>query len=295
MLDNLYDVYETCRHERLTFPPFPLAANTGNEAKKEVSWEKTIELLYTHGIEGHAKFIAPLDHEQENYGDLLIAYNNMRWALIEFKKNNEDRSKERKKYVSTNPEKYLKYKDKSWIEVKHEKKMFETIVEGVRLGQISMHAADWRGVNPEPHFFIFSPKPSQRIRRFEDLEASLYWGAWTEKLQAGVKRQLRYIPIGVQDIPEASATYADFVRYAACIKLAKSGKFPLAADADGDGNGDGAQLEDLSLVIGLTTDRRLGHVSTLDAFLTEQKRVLDFNAQLNANPVSAPASSPKPA
>lgn len=272
MIDKLYETYHQCRQERLTSPDFPLDVQADGKAGHRLYWEKTIAAMYMKGVEGDARFAAPLAHTQEDYGDLIIAYESMAWALIEFKKDTEDRARERDKYVLTNPEKYTKDSEKTPLAIKHEQDMFQCFVDNIGAGE----AVDLPGGSKrkrEPHFFIFSPPKSKKIEELDDLRGMLYWGAWANKNQPAGKTGLADIPVSPKDIPKLCARYAEFVRYAGCVKLAKSGDFTVADGEDGAGG----KLVDLSLVVGLRFDEAgkalLGHVSTLEAFLAAEEKL----------------------
>jgi hypothetical protein len=287
MLDLLYKTYSDCRDERLGAL---VKADYRPRAEKNDQryWEKTIEALYASATREQLQFAAPLAHHQEDYGDLVAAYSNMQWALIEFKQDISGRHAERAKYVRTHPEKYAGNPSRPAIMAEHEKTMFKAFVTHIGHGK-QIELGGKLAVKREPHFFIYGPAASQSLRNFTQLRGNLYWGAWATKGQeAWTKIQLEDIDVNPAHIPDLSASYEEFVRYAGCIKLAKSGVFSVSEPSDGGASG----LADLSLVVGLT-GREVTHVDTLHNFLLAQKLIAEHRPDLAPQPPSSPGKKYK--
>lgn len=277
MLDVLYQTYSDCRDQRLC--ALVHANQTQPAENGQHYWEKTIEALYASATRGQQLFAAPLAHHQEDYGDLLVAYSNMQWALIEFKQDISGRGSERDKYVRTHPGKYASDTSRPAIMAEHEKTMFEAFVTHIGDGeQIELNGK--KVVKREPHFFIYGPTASQSLTDFSQLRGSLYWGAWATKYhQEWADIQLENIDVTPAHIPDLSASYEEFVQYAGCIKLAKSGVFSVSERDDGSAGG----LVDMSLVVGLT-GREVTHVCTLHNFLLAQNLLAEHRPDLAPEP-----------
>ena len=277
MLDALYKTYRACRDQSLGAL---VHANQIPPAEKEQRyWEKTIEALYASTNRGRLQYAAPLAHHQEDYGDLLVAYNNMQWALIEFKQDISGRGKERAKYVRTYQEKYVGDTSRPAVMAEHEKTMFEAFVTHIGDGEL-VELNGKQVVKREPHFFIYGPAASQSLTEFNQLRGSLYWGAWATKFQEEwTKIQLKDIEVEPDCIPNLSASYEEFIQYAGCIKLAKSGVFSVSERDDGSAGG----LADMSLVVGLM-GREVTHVCTLHNFLLAQKLIAEHRPDLTPQP-----------
>ncbi|AVR96906.1 hypothetical protein C9I28_15455 [Pseudoduganella armeniaca] len=169
----------------------------------------------------------------------------------------------------------------------HEKRMFEAFVTHIGNGKkIELNGKP--AVKREPHFFVYGPPASQALADFNQLRGSLYWGAWaTSGAQDWVKTRLTDIEVCPADIPELSATYEEFVCYAGCIKLAKSGVFSVSEQDDGSAGG----LVDLSLVVGLT-NRAVTHVATLHNFLLTQQLIAEQHLELESQPAAQSTQKP---
>ncbi|MEJ7806892.1 MAG: hypothetical protein WKG03_13350 [Telluria sp.] len=279
MLDTLYQTYSDCRERRLGALVY--ANQTPPAEKDERYWEKTVEALYASANRGQLQFAAPLAHHQEDYGDLLVAYSNMQWALIEFKKDISGRGSERDKYVRTNPQKYARDTSRPAIMAEHEKMMFEAFVTNIGDGE-QIELGGKQVVKREPHFFIYGAPASQPLTNSSQLRGSLYWGAWaTNYKQEWTTIELKNIDVTPAQIPELSASYEEFVKYAGCVKLAKSGVFSVSETDDGSAGG----WVDMSCVVGLTNGE-VKQVCTLDNFLLTQKLIAEHRLDLAPQPPS---------
>ncbi|MYM29291.1 hypothetical protein GTP58_13255 [Duganella sp. CY15W] len=260
MLAKLYETYKNCHNNHLKVAVSKL------EEPAEKRWEKTVEALYMRAAD--PAFVAPLVNKQEAYGDLLASFRNMRWALIEFKIEEKACSSERDKYLRTNPKKYNGNAERSKIKESYELEMFESFINEIESAQ----AAQAQQNNPEgsvsrePHFLVFGPPKSQNLTSFKDLAAKRYWGAWATEEQPWTQKSLKDVPVDVAKIPELSAVYEEFVCYAGCVKLAKSGVFSVKEGEDGKGS----SLQDLSVVIGLSSEG-VEIVTTMENFLAAQQ------------------------
>ena len=227
--------------------------------EKRLIWEKTVADIFADGIKDGAKFRAPLSYEQENYGDLLIAFSSLQWCIIEFKKDFPSRMSEKDKYLYTNPDKYELQNPSLLAEskVRNEKEMFSSIVKNIKNLEIK-RGKDEKNMKREPHFLVYAPSPGKPVKSHTDLLAQLYWGSWAGNLDD--------VNLGIADIPQACSSYEEFTKYAGCVRLAKSGVFTIEEDEGG-----GGYLEDLALVVGINTDNEISHLSTLNDFLVMQR------------------------
>ena len=260
-INEISTTYARCLARELLQPVFEV--EQGNKDiivpdEKRLIWEKTVADIYADGIKDGAKFRAPLCYDQENYGDLLIAFSALQWCIIEFKKDFPSRMSEKKKYFYTNPSEFQFTDSSSSVESKgiNANEMFLSIVESIQ------NLEKKRGDNEkrEPHFLVYAPSPGKEVRSHKDLLAQFYWGDWSKCLND--------IEIKVEDIPQACSSYEDFTKYAGCVRLAKSGDFAIEQDDEG-----GGYLADLSLVVGINSGNEISHLSTLNDFLVMQRLI----------------------
>lgn len=260
-INEISTTYARCLARELLQPGFEVEQRnkqiTGPREKRLI-WEKTVADIFADGIKDGAKFRAPLSYEQENYGDLLIAFSALQWCIIEFKKDFPSRMSERDKYFYTSPNKFEFTAPPSLVESKgrNANEMFLSIVESIK----NLEKKRQNNEKREPHFLVYAPSPGKEVRSHADLLAQFYWGSWSEGLND--------IRIKVEDIPQACSGYEDFTKYAGCVRLAKSGDFAIEEDGKG-----GGYLADLSLVVGINSGNEISHLSTLNDFLVMQRLI----------------------
>jgi hypothetical protein len=176
---------------------------TDANGKKEFCYfEKTVEWFY---VKFHLKdFGAPLAGLHERAGDALVG-DESKFVVIEFKKSDEEFSDECRKYPSTRYK--LPYLKKRYTELlpspdskqflalpsiellSDSSARFETLIDqesSIRSStQEDANLLDRKDLFYFPHFFIYAiPKKAEDgILKIDHIEASHYWGKWTDDRQ----------------------------------------------------------------------------------------------------------------
>ena len=247
------------------------------KAKKNVepkSWEKTIEDIFRIDFNEDLEFSASLDGSEENYGDLIAAFKNLTWCIIEFKKEKSDLPAEEKKYVAINKNKYL---DKTTKKLRKGKELFEINIENKAFSWLSQKFGPNSKIeNLEPHFLVYGEYISDPQNLI--IHAIGYWGKWSGSTNKDVV--IPYV-----DIPKHAGSYENFANYAAFLRVAKSGEFMLSEKDFNDGTG--GALKDLSVVIGIHKNKEIQCITTLERFL----EIFDYSQK--QTPPNSPRPNPK--
>lgn len=225
------------------------------------------------------KFKAPLSDVQERYGDYVVAFENLRWLLIEFKRSAADIKSEKDKFFATNTKKYSKHKRlKSEIE-----KNFEIIAYNFLMDKFSKRSESLENRMDsfvESHVII-------SIDEELKLKACTYWGQWWKEKEGN-----GLIPISITEIIHHARFINEFAIYAGMLMAAKGGTFTVSKSSGGS-----VGIDDLKMVVGVHEKNEVKVISTMEKVLMDYAAVQAMGVALQAqnnNDEAKQTNYPKP-